>query len=181
MLGFVTAILTITELPGLVCGLTGFRQACGVVGIGGAPSHDEQAAWDTIPTGDCAALRRFAQAYPNGVLGERARQRVAVALPTTTEQWEPRSYRLALTVRRSEAVSSGLDAARAEALRRAPEEAGTVCSPYGQTDGFRLRGAEPEVVSWRCIALAGGASCGFDGFARCDIEERSRIAGEVCP
>jgi hypothetical protein len=87
------------------------------------------------------------------------------------EVWTPTSRRLALFVGQEDA-SPTKSGAQASAFALA-EPLPSVCAEGSRlTMSFRFTSATPIPERWRCTPANGGVSCGFDGEAACDLEER---------
>jgi hypothetical protein len=173
-------VVILTAGPKIVCRIPGVRMVCGELGIGGAPSRAEEALWSGRRTGDCSALRSYLSKFPNGAYAAEGQARLAAATFETKETWTPDERRLPLVVRSAVHPLPSDQAARADALTRAHEEAQRVCVGFDQAE-FRLLSARAVPVDWRCTQRSGGSACGFDGEAVCKVEARHVDRLEKCP
>src|ERR1017187_1437365 len=153
-------IVNLKDSSKIICNIAGVRMVCGELGIGGAPSRDEEAVWSGRRTGDCGALRLYLSKYPRGAYTGEAQARLAAATFETTETWTPEERRLPLVVRSAPHPLGSDQAARADALVRAAEEAHRACVGFDQAE-FRLLSARAVPVEWRCTQQSGGHACGF--------------------
>ena len=153
---------------------------CGAWGFGDRPTKSERLAWESREPGSCQALRDHIEAFPDGALRDVAANLIAARRVTPTETWEPSERRLVLYVGPSSSRQRTETAARADALERAAQDAGRLCRGFAQTPSFRLTSSAPEAQVWSCSSSGGGVSCGFDGEAVCQLEERRVVETEVC-
>jgi TIR domain len=167
------------EVQASVCRVAGVRALCARWQLGGVATPEEEEAWAARRPGDCAALREHLARFPDGVHAEEAHRRLLAAETETTERWGPQVQRLPLTVRSTREPLAGEEAARADALVRAGEEARLVCAGFNEGP-FRLRTATAEVREWHCSPRQGGAVCGFDGWAVCHVEARTLEQRDIC-
>jgi hypothetical protein len=156
------------------------RALCRQAGLGGVATRAEEALWVARAAGDCEPLRAYLADFPGGACAEEAQKRLQAAGASREETWNPAQRRLPMTVRQSLDPLATESAARADALTRGAEEARLVCAGFNAGE-FRLVSSSAGARSWRCAARGGGAVCGFDGEAVCEVEQRVLSEREVCP
>ncbi|TKB91409.1 MAG: toll/interleukin-1 receptor domain-containing protein [Nitrospira sp.] len=152
---------------------------CGSLVMGHRPTKAERVAWDQCD-GSCDALRRHVEQFPDGAYRTKAAELLAARRVIQTEVWTPGTRRLALFVRQEGAPARTDAAAHSAALARAQPSAERLCEGFAVTTAFRLKATTPEAQQWHCETTAGGAVCGFDGVAVCEVEERQVEETERC-
>jgi hypothetical protein len=181
--GVVTLLALASDVAGLqgsMCRLPGVRAGCARLGLGGIPSPAEETAWASARgAGGCPPLRDFLSHFPRGAFAEEAGRRLAALKTISEERWSPEERRLPLTVRAELKPSRNEADARADALRHAPDDARMACEGFNGGE-FRLRNVKVDPKQWRCSSRGGGAVCGFDGQAICEVEARHVSTREVC-
>ena len=95
------------------------------------------------------------------------------------EVWTPGVRQLMLREMPSEKALPNLDVAQAEAIARAKHHADSLCKGFGATTIYRFKSARPEAQEWDCAKVGKGFSCGFEGQAICELEERSTKVEET--
>lgn len=153
---------------------------CGAWGFGDRPTKPERLAWESREPGSCQALRAHIAAFPEGAFQNTAADLIAAREVTQVETWEPSERRLVLYVGPSGTRQRTEADARADALERAARDAERLCSGFTATTSFRLTASNPEAQVWDCTSSGPGISCGFDGEAVCQFEERRVVENEVC-
>lgn len=179
-----TALGFATNLAGLqkpLCKIPGVNSLCAVWGLGGVPTREETALWTARTSGDCAALRTYLERYPKGAYAEEAGRWLQVATSESTEHWTKREERQPLAVRSTLEPQPDETTAKADALERGEAEAKESCELLTTGGAFRVLSTRAEVKEWRCLPRGGGVTCGFDGWAICQVEARSVETREVCP
>lgn len=154
--------------------------ACGAVGLGNRPTRDERLVWERRATGDCGALAAYLARFPDGAYRSEASSLLAARQVTRSEVWTAVKHRLALFVRRDDEPSGNQGTARSRALMRAQPAAERLCKGFAASKSFRLRSAKSEAQVWDCGSVPNGVSCGFEGEAVCDLEERTAQERESC-
>jgi len=156
----------------LPVGQPGLSDACGAVGLGGAPTRDERIAWQARPAGSCEALRTHIARFPSGAYRALAADLLQGARSSRGDHFSARPRAAQGYVRQSEHPFASAAQAQADARDRALEDARTgACAPGD--DFERLGGADLASVRFDCRALAGGQVCAADYTATCRIEERA--------
>ncbi|MFZ1413014.1 MAG: toll/interleukin-1 receptor domain-containing protein [Defluviicoccus sp.] len=175
------------DLAGLqepICRVLGVRWVCGQLGLGGVPGEAEAALWTARRGGDCDALRTYLIRYPEGAFATEAQRRLTAAEHGVDTIWTRKELRLPITVRAALDPFATIEAAKADAEHRAPEDAELACGGLRATDN-RLLSAGFVVVRWDCrwrqSGDRAGYACGFDGEAICAIETPGALTREVCP
>jgi len=163
-----------------MCGAAALQAACGRLGIPAVPDPDDAMLWASRSAGDCDGLRRYLARFPAGSHAEEAAHRLAAAQTSVDTAWETKQLRLPLTVRAAPSPLVSLDAAQADAQRRAPEDAELACGGLRSSDN-RLTTVGFSVLRWDCRARASGHACAFDGEALCTIEAPRRTTRHACP
>jgi hypothetical protein len=69
---------------------------------------------------------------------------------------------------------------KAVALAAAQRKSENLCKGFEGSTLYKFRSAQPEAQEWDCRKLGAGFSCGFDGQAVCDLEEKSTKVEETC-
>ena len=173
--------LAMQMAPTVVCVVPGVRTICGEIGIGGAPKAEETKLWQSRVPGDCSVLREYITKYPHGAYAAEAHRRLTAMVSEKSVSWEPNNIESRLPVLASLTPFSSEDAARADALRRAQEDAKDLCAPY-RTGDFQLKGARVEANAdgWRCSKRTSGFYCSFVGMATCEVNAKRVDDVEKC-
>ncbi len=153
----------------------GMSDSCGALGLGERPSKSERVAWEALPAGSCPALQGYINAFSGSPLSERAARLLLAKQVRNFDEWQPVVRPLALYVAPG-GVAGSLEAAQADAIRRARPDAERLCSAFGSGTLYRYKGAEPTAQQWNCS----GNSCGFDGVAQCRLELHVERQAETC-
>jgi len=103
-----------------------------------------------------------------------------VARMESKEVWRQEERLQPLAVRGKLDPFPSEEAAKADTLARAPQEAKDICVGFGQGD-FRLLSAKAVPKEWDCRKRPGGYICGFSGEAACGVSVRYRQQMETCP
>lgn len=177
---FINAFSLQDQLCTIPLGQPFLSDTCGAIGFGNRPTRTERLAWTQLPSGDCEALRNHVARFPNGAYRTQAAELLETRKAWTTESWKPRERVLPVYVGRDSAASSGEAAARAAALARAAPTAEHLCRDLAASGEFRVVSAHAEAEDWTCSASGGGYVCGFQGRARCTVQERALTEHESC-
>jgi len=153
---------------------------CGAVGLGRRPTRDERVAWESRARGSCEALRAHIERFPDGVHRSTAADLLSARRTTQTETWAPGRRQLLLYVGQDGPPAATEAAARKAALDRAQSEAERLCAGFAVATTFRLKAVAPEPRSWRCERQGPGMTCGLEGVAICEVEERRDRQDESC-
>jgi hypothetical protein len=152
---------------------------CGALRLGNRPSKSERIAWERREPGSCADLRRHIERFPDGIYRDEAAGMLAGRRVTQTEVWTAAMHRLELVELQGD-VPSGTAAAKVDALARATVRAERMCKAFAATGSFRFKSAMPIPQVWNCSRLAQGVTCGLEGEAVCDLDERRIQEYETC-
>jgi hypothetical protein len=167
-----------------ICRLSLFQphisDACAAIGLGNRPTKIERIAWGTRQRGSCDALRKHIERFPNGFYFGEANGLLATKHVTGVESWIPIERRLTLFQSEVEEPSSDKAAAEAIAIADAQRKAERLCSGFAVTDSFRLKSARPVPQEWKCTSTRKGMTCGFEGEAVCELDERRIEESETC-
>jgi hypothetical protein len=163
-----------------VCTLPGpqptLADACGAMRIGGQPTRDERVDWQTLPKGDCQALRDYVARHSDSPYRSRAAD-----LITAGERggpWTNATRRVSIYVAATDGTPAVSDeAARSDALRRGKVEADRACGLFAAGTVFRNVSAYATAVSWSCPRAGGGVQCGFKGIATCTLQAQAERCG----
>jgi hypothetical protein len=158
----------------------GISDLCGALGLGGRPTKLERMAWQGRQPGSCAALRTHIERFPNGIYRAEAQGLLAARQVTQTEVWSTRERRLALFEPQTEPSSSNKTAAQNASVAAAQSSAARLCNGFAAATSFRLKSVRPVPHKWDCPSNATGITCGFEGEAVCELEERSIEEHERC-
>ena len=85
-----------------------------------------------------------------------------------------------LHVEKAERTLPTLAAAKEDALVRAQGKAERLCKGFDATTIYRFKAAKPDAQEWECGKAGTGFSCGFEGQAICETEEKSTRVEETC-
>jgi hypothetical protein len=154
--------------------------ACGALGLGGAPARAERVAWQQRAPGDCAALRAHVQSHPQGAFKAEAEKLLARKREMQQPAWVPVTRHMTLFVHHGDATHADEQAARAEALVRARQAAERLCGGFAASTPFRLVGAEAASPRYDCNTSKAGTGCGLEGEAVCRVEAWTMQTREVC-
>lgn len=188
----VSALLSAATVFGLnvfsvqqrVCGAAWLQPSlsdlCGTLGLGERPTRVERRSWETRQPGSCEALRTHLARFPDGAFRERASVLLDARQVTHAEVWTPGIRRLALVEPRDDIASTDEDTARAAALNRAQASAERLCRGFAATTLFRVSSSKAVPQRWTCGSIAGGTTCGFEGEAVCELQERRVETVETC-
>jgi hypothetical protein len=162
----------VCTVPGLQPGLS---DLCGGLHLGGRPSYAERIAWAQRPAGDCAALRTLISRFPDGAYRSKAADLLQGATVSRAAAFTPAPRTARGYVRQSEHGFASVDAAQADARKRAATDAAeTTCAPVD--DNERLAGADITSAKFDCRASPlGGQVCAADYVAQCRIEARAMV------
>jgi hypothetical protein len=152
---------------------------CGALGLGHRPTKAERIAWEGRLPGNCAALRAHVERFPGGLYRALAADMVAARRATQTATWTPARRHLRMFVAQGDASPTSVSA-QAAALARGRVSAERMCRGLAATMSSRFISATAAPENWQCTRLNGGATCGFDGEALCDVEEPRVQEGETC-
>jgi hypothetical protein len=169
-----------TQICTMPVGQPAVSDLCGAAGLGGRPTRAERIAWTAVPAGECEALRTHVSRFPEGAYRTQAAEMLEARKTWTTESWK-RSERILPVYQGRDGASIPTEAAaRAAALARAIPTAKHLCSDLAASGQFRVNSATPEAEAWACSSIGGGYVCGFQGRARCAVEERVVTEHESC-
>lgn len=154
--------------------------ACGSLGLGSRPAKTERLAWQALRAGNCDDLKSFLGHFPAGTLGERARSLLADHHVSESPIRTVVTHQLVLRQSPSDTARPTLAQAKADALNRAQQNAVNLCNGFAGTSRYRFKSATIDVQQWDCEKNGGGFSCGFDGQAICELEERTVRTDESC-
>ena len=180
---FCWAYLDLTSQESIICtlpvGQPGLSDACARYGMGGRPSREERLAWEALPAGQCAALRRHVEHYPDGAFRDDAAQLIATRRVEIVENWHERAVVTPLYSPLNLRPTSP-DEANAQAMRNAEGFAASNCESLAQNDGFRLISTQINNAETFCEAVSGGWFCRVEGQTVCLVEQRSYVEIEKC-
>lgn len=157
----------------------GISDACGALGLGGLPARHERLVWTSRTPGNCDDLRSYLTTFPNGAYRNEAMAMLAAQKAAHTDIWIPTTRPLRLYVPQ-EGESANEDSAKAAALVRAQKHAERQCRDFGAGTLFRYKSAKIVAEEWDCHASGQGVTCGFDGKALCELEERESEERITC-
>jgi hypothetical protein len=98
----------------------------------------------------------------------------------TTDTWKTEERRRPLVIPTSFTPFPTIEAARADALARAPDLAKDACEGLNQAD-FHLIFATPLVKDWICRKRLSGYGCTATGTAVCQVSVRYQAEVRTCP
>lgn len=155
--------------------------ACGSLGLGGAPSRDEREAWSQRREGDCQALREHLLRFPQGAFREQAAAMLGARVSTVDVQWAPvRPQPLNMYVDRDGPLRATEAQAKAAAIERGHIKAERLCRDFDASGVTRYKSFEIDVQRWVCDAHSGGKVCGFEGRALCIHDAQQHKEQETC-
>jgi hypothetical protein len=167
-----------------VCGTPLFQpvisDVCGALTLGGRPTKAERIAWAARKPGSCADLRTHIDRFPKGAYAAEANNMLSARRVTQTEVWTPTTRRLALFEPPADVAFPNKTAAQADARARAQADAERECREFAATTLFRLKSATPAPQVWNCSPTGKGQTCGFEGAAVCELEERRIQEQDTC-
>jgi hypothetical protein len=140
--------------------------ACGALGLGNRPTHEERVAFEALPPGDCAALEAYRARFEESPLREIADSRLNARVTTREEQWIAGERRLAL-------FAGGAN--ESEARTRANTRAERLCRGFAASTQFRLDRSE-ATGEFSCE----DGACGITGEAICHLQERQVVSRDTC-
>lgn len=172
------------QLCALPVGQPAISDSCAAMGLGNRPTREERLAWEDIQhqlPGSCNLLRAYIDRFPQGYFHGIAADLIAARKEVVEEVWQPTANRrLTFYQRRTEQTFPDEKSARAAALVQAHKAAERLCRSFAATAEFKFIGAESNPHDWECDTLSSGVSCGFDGEAICQLEERRKVVSETC-
>jgi hypothetical protein len=124
-------------------------------------------------------LRKHVAVFPNGAYHNVAMAMLAAPQVARTDVWVPATRPLPLYVPQ-EGSSASKDAAKSAALVRAQKGAEAQCRPFGAGTLFRFKSAKAVLEDWDCHSFGTGVTCGFQGQALCELEERKPEERVTC-
>jgi hypothetical protein len=167
-----------------VCGSSilqpGMSDLCGACGLGSRPTRSERLSWQARRPGNCDDLRNHLGRFPDGAFHSQAQSLLADRHEEKTEIWTPTVKSLRLVVSAGERGFTDDNFAKADALARAQHKSELLCSDFDATTLYRFKGAKPEAEQWECSTLGSGRSCGFEGKAVCQLDEKHTREEETC-
>jgi len=98
----------------------------------------------------------------------------------TTDTWKIEDRRRPLVIPTSLNPFPTLEAAQADALARAPDQAKDACEGLDQAD-FHLISAQPLLKDWNCRKRPSGFGCTAGGTAVCQVSVRYQKQARTCP
>lgn len=153
-----------------LCTLPALSDTCGKYGLGGRPTREEREHWEQLEVGNCDALRRHVNLFPNGVMLPVAAQLVDTRQTAMGATFEPRPRPVHSYVRQEERGHSDEASARAHTLASVRDDAVRACQPIDEHE--RLAGVEVVKTDYDCRPRGAAVSCAADYEARCLIERR---------
>jgi hypothetical protein len=153
---------------------------CGALGFGNRPTKVERLAWQALRPGNCDDLRNYVGRFPDGAYRGRVQSLLVDRQVKETAMWTPGTRQLALGEGLAEKALPSLEAAKTDALDRAQGKAENLCKGFAATTMYKFKGAKPQAQKWECAKVGTGFSCGFDGQAICEVEEKSTKVEETC-
>ncbi len=184
LLGALVIVFNLFNAQDQLCGAPWFQprlsDACGNAGLGRRPSKAERVAWEARAHGSCDGLRAHIQRFPEGAFRQAAADLLEARKVKESVIWVPASRRLSLFVGQPATGSTDEAAARADAMGRAQSAADRLCKGFAATTLFQFKAAEPQAQSWHCEQGKDGVSCGFEGEALCQLDERRDQKTESC-
>jgi hypothetical protein len=143
--------------------------------------EEEDRAWAALPPGDCAALRRFVNDWPDGAHRPAATARLDAVSVTRPEHWEARDKRVSLYLSENRAAATTEARAREQALATGQRDAEQRCRTLPSSDyRFLNATASAEAGDWTCRREPSGWFCSAQGTALCRLEERVVTEVERC-
>lgn len=184
LLGALAIVFNVFNAQDQLCGAPFFQpqlsDACGDAGLGRRPTKVERVAWTTRALGSCDALRAHIQRFPEGAFHQAAADLLEARKVKASVIWIPAARRLSLFVGPPGRGATNEAAARGEAMGRAQTAADSLCKGFAATTLFQFKSAKPEPQTWQCEQGKDGFSCGFEGEAICQLDERRDQQTESC-
>ena len=153
---------------------------CGTLGFGGRPAKAERVAWQVLRPGNCEDLRNYLGRFPDGAYRGRAQSLLADRHEKESAVWTPGVRQLVLHEGQAEKALPTLVSAQEDALGRAQRKAENLCHGFAETTRYRFKSAKPDAQQWDCGKIGHGFSCGLEGQAICELEEKSTKLDETC-
>lgn len=167
-----------------VCGIPllqpSVSDVCGAMGLGDRPSKRERTAWEGREPGSCAALRTHIERFPNGTYRDEAASMLAARRVEQTEVWTATTRRLEFFEPQEDIPSTNKAGAQTIALAHAQARAERECKGFAATTSFRFTSATAAPELWDCSPTGKGLTCGFEGKAVCELQERLIQENETC-
>ena len=153
---------------------------CGTLSLGARPTKTERLAWQSLRPGNCDDLRNFLGRFPSAANASQAHSLLAARHTTETPVWTAVTHQLVLHAGPPDIAKPTLDQAQVDALNRAQPKAINLCNGFAATSRYHFKTATINPQQWDCGKSGGGYSCGFDGQAVCELEEKSVRTDETC-
>lgn len=134
------------------------------------PSASEQAAWDGLPAGDCAALRAFVRDFRDGAYRDQADALLGAAERIERTEW--RSAVLDEEIYLPHSAGTRQADAEAEGARR--------CEMLVQGTGARNLRTSISRVRQDCGTIGSERLCDWRGTVRCSFEQPHQVPTETC-
>jgi len=125
-------------------------------------------------------LRTHIERFPNGFYRGEANGLLAARRVTEVENWTASQRHLALFQPEAEVPSSDKAATQAVAIHDAQRRVERLCDGFAATTSFRVKSATPAPQEWKCTSAKKGMTCGFEGEAICELDERRFEEVETC-
>lgn len=184
--GLALLVLLLPAFPAQICQWPLFQprlsDTCGDLGIGNRPSRAERLAWQSLPPGDCQALRLHLQHFPQGAFSQQAQALIAAAHTLETQRWEPVEKELPLFIDGARPAVPTEAEARRLVQAQAQEMTEHLCASFGATARtYRNRvGSHPRMESTTCESSSRGFVCSTSGMAVCWLKESVVSRREEC-
>jgi hypothetical protein len=149
--------------------------ACGALGLGNRPTHDERVAFEALPAGDCDALSAYRDRYEDSPLRAIVDSRLADRRPAPEPRWVAQTIGQTLYQPQTARAAATEEAARAAALAAAEGQALRLCRTAEASGLYRLQRATPIAEQWECEQTGSGYVCSFMGQAECAVEQRESV------
>lgn len=134
------------------------------------PSSAEVAAWEALPSGDCAALRQFVRDFKQGAYRDKANALLSAVEKVERVEW--RVISLDEEIYLPHAAGTRVSDAIAEGQRR--------CEMLLQGTEARDLSVEVSQLRQSCEDVGGTKQCDWRGKATCSFEEPDTTITEVC-
>jgi len=142
----------------------------------------EQFLWTTAtahPSGD--GLRDYLDRHPDGTFADQAQARLAACVTERIEALGPEREKVypsfPINPDRAHPLPSKAEARRA-AQTRGDQDAAAYCGSVWHPDELLSASATP--TAWKCLAVDGGHTCGFEADIVCRYRQRQTINRERC-